>query len=250
MIRLGVNLDHIATLRQARGTFYPSPLQAVVPVELAGADNITCHLREDRRHIQDRDVFLIKEQSNLPLNFEMAATYEMIALALKLKPHSVTLVPEKRQELTTEGGLFFGEDEKKQLRDGIVCLREHNIVVSLFINPDEQSIEESKSLEVQAVEIHTGGFCEKLDSLKTSKEKFALAKEFSEKTKYARSLGFQVHVGHGINYTTAPWFQLLEGVEEANIGHAIVSRSVFCGLERAVLDMKDLLNNQQYKPTI
>ena len=248
MIRLGVNLDHIATLRQARGTKYPSPVQAVLLAELAGADNITCHLREDRRHIQDQDVFFIKDQSNLPLNFEMAATDEMVKIAFKLKPESVTLVPEKRQELTTEGGLFFGKEEKSRLRDAVVCLREQGTVVSFFIDPDKKSIDEAKNLEPQAIEVHTGGFCDELDRLQTTKEKHMCTRELSEKTEYARSLGFQVHVGHGISYTTAAWFQLLKGVEEANVGHSIISRSVFSGLEKAVFDMKNLLNHSQYKP--
>ena len=217
-------------------------MHAVSYLELAGADNITCHLREDRRHIQDNDVFYLKEQTNLPLNFEMAATEEMVAIALKLNPLAVTLVPEKRQELTTEGGLAFTANEKEGLSKVVETLREQGIVVSLFVDPDKRCLEESKALGVQAVEIHTGEFCEALDQARTTREKDFLVEEMSSITSYAKSLGFQVHVGHGISYTTAQYFPLLEGVEEANIGHAIIARALFCGLERAVIDMKKLLN--------
>lgn len=248
MIRLGVNIDHIATVREARKTNYPSPTKAILLAELAGADNITCHLREDRRHIQDHDVFTIQQLSHLPLNFEMAATEEMLKIALKLRPHSITLVPEKREELTTEGGLLFSNKTTPQLKKIIHTLREAGCVVSLFIDPDFKTIDQAKNLDAQAIEIHTGTFCSEIERVKTQKEKCTLVKELSNKTKHGVSQDLQVHIGHGINYTNAHWIQHLEGVQEANIGHAIISQAIFCGLEKAIRQMKELLNNTQHKP--
>ena len=247
MIRLGVNLDHIATLRQARLEAYPDPVQAAIFAELGGADNITCHLREDRRHIQDRDVRLLKDTINIPLNFEMACTDEMLDFAIQLKPSAVTLVPEKREELTTEGGLNVSA-MKDKLSKSIDKLKEHSILVSLFVEASRPVIDVCKELEADAVEIHTGDFCHQMLHAHTSKSQFGLLKEFQEASKHAAGLGLQVHFGHGLNYRNAYWMQLIPEAEEANIGHAIVSRAIFVGLSQAVKEMKDLLNNKSHMP--
>ncbi|NRA44281.1 MAG: pyridoxine 5'-phosphate synthase [Oligoflexales bacterium] len=247
MIRLGVNLDHIATLRQARLETYPDPVQAAIFAELGGADNITCHLREDRRHIQDRDVKLLQETINIPLNFEMACTAEMLDLATQLKPSAVTLVPEKREELTTEGGLNV-ISMKESLQKAINQLKENKILVSLFVEASKPVMDVCKELGADAVEIHTGDFCQKLLSAHTSKSQFELVEEFQTVSKHASELGMQVHFGHGLNYRNAYWMQLIPEAEEANIGHAIVARAVFVGLSQAVKEMKDLLNNADHKP--
>ena len=247
MIRLGVNLDHIATLRQARLEAYPDPVQAAIFAELGGADNITCHLREDRRHIQDRDVRMLKETINIPLNFEMACTPEMLEIATQLKPSAVTLVPEKREELTTEGGLNVAA-MKKTLADAVNQLKENNILVSLFVEGNKQVIDVCKELNADAVEIHTGDFCQNLLNAHTSRAQYDLLKVFQASSKHASELGLQVHFGHGLNYRNAFWMQLIPEAEEANIGHAIIARSVLVGLSQAVKEMKDLLNNSEYKP--
>lgn len=249
MIRLGVNIDHIATLRNARGESYPSPVQAAVFAELGGADNITCHLREDRRHMRDRDVELLRELIQLPLNFEMAVTDEMLSIAKKLKAHAVTLVPEKRKELTTEGGLALEAFDKKLARS-IEELKDLGILVSLFIEADPASIELSAKLGAQAIEIHTGDFCRAMAKAVTRQEQLACLAPLQEASKLAHNLGLQVHVGHGLNYTNAYWMQALDFCQEANIGHAIISRSVFSGLEASVREMKNLLNDDRYHPDI
>lgn len=247
MIRLGVNLDHIATLRQARMEPYPDPVQAAIFAELGGADNITCHLREDRRHIQDRDVRLLKESINTPLNFEMACTDEMIEFAKRLKPEAVTLVPEKREELTTEGGLNI-DAMKNTLANAVNLLKEGNTLVSLFVEASCKAIDASKALGADAVEIHTGQLCIDLLNARSSKLQFDLMREFQKVSKHAAEIGLQVHFGHGLNFRNAFWLQLIPEAEEANIGHAIISRSVFVGLSQAVREMKDLLNNPVHKP--
>ena len=249
MIRLGVNVDHIATVRQARLTNYPSPTQASVLAELGGADNITCHLREDRRHIQDHDVRLLKEVIQIPLNFEIATTKEMIAIACQHRPQYVTLVPEKRKELTTESGLNVLTVDKSYMRSAIMQLHEYGCIVSLFVDPNQKALELSKELGVQAVEIHTGDFADQFSRARTTKEQFQLLQPLQTVTNYAYSLGLQVHIGHGINYQNARWIQQLPHVEEANIGHAIMARAIFVGLQAAVQEMKELLNNPIYNTT-
>lgn len=246
-MRLGVNIDHVATVRNARGETYPNPVQAAVMAELGGADNITCHLREDRRHIRDADVRLLKDTIQIPLNFEIAATEEMVAYACDIVPHAVTLVPEKRHELTTEGGLDMNEGAKSLERD-IKRLRDKGILVSLFIEADPVAIELSAKIGAQAIEIHTGHWCTKFQSLRTTPEAWNLIQELQLAAESAHKLGLQVHVGHGLNYTNAGWMQTLPHCEEANIGHAIISRAIFVGLPQAVREMKELINNPVHKP--
>lgn len=249
MIRLGVNIDHVATVRQARGERYPDPVQAAVMAELGGADNITAHLREDRRHIQDRDVALLKQTIQIPLNFEMAATSEMIDIALKTRPHSITLVPEKRQERTTEGGLDL-QGQQKVLKDAISRLADANILISLFIEPDLKAVELSQKLGAGAVEFHTGAFCHKVDAAVTTKERLALVSPLAKAAAATRAAGMQAHFGHGLNYANAHYLQLVPDAEEANIGHAIVARALFVGLPAAVAEMKALLNDPAKKPFV
>lgn len=249
MIRLGVNIDHVATVRQARGEHYPDPVQAAVMAELGGADNITCHLREDRRHIQDRDARQLKETINIPLNFEMAATEPMLAFALSLRPHSVTLVPEKREELTTEGGLDISRNEAG-LRQAVGRLNDAGILVSMFIEADKRAIDLSRHIGAGAIEIHTGRFCHEIDHAKTTVEKMRLLRVLEEASNHAHGLGLQVHFGHGLHYANANWLQMVTHAEEANIGHAIVARALFVGLKEAVAEMKSLLNDSRHKPYV
>lgn len=247
MIRLGVNLDHVATVRNARGEAYPNPVQAALLAELGGADNITCHLREDRRHIRDRDVELLKETINIPLNFEMAATDEMVEIAEKIRPHAVTLVPERRQELTTEGGLSL-EQADRELAKKIDRLKKANIMVSLFIEADGDMIRRSQELGAQAIEIHTGNFCRQMAEARSTSEQWSLVKPFINAAELAHDCGLQVHFGHGLHYNNAYWLQVIPYCEEANIGHAIISRAIFVGLEQAVREMKTLLNDKSFQP--
>lgn len=247
MIRLGVNVDHVATVRQARGEPYPDPVQAAVFAELGGADNITAHLREDRRHIQDRDIWALKETIKVPLNFEMACTKEMISLARKLKPHAVTLVPEKREERTTEGGLDLKKNQKA-LRTAVDDLQSDGILVSLFIEPSLQAVELTSKIGAKAVEFHTGHFCHEIDRQATTAGKQKCVEILYNASVSAHDHGLQSHFGHGLHYSNAQWLQVVPFAEEANIGHAIIGRAIFCGLEKAVRDMKDLLNNPRYSP--
>ncbi len=246
-MRLGVNIDHVATLRNARDEKYPSPVHAALMAENAGASNVTCHLREDRRHIRDKDVFLIKENLKVPLNFEFAATDEMHKIALKLMPEAVTLVPEKREEKTTEGGIDF-----TQLDDGLVKISrdlvERGVVVSLFVEPDKSAVDAAVDVGVQAVEFHTGAWCHKICEVKSTKDKLHLVRELDSVCEYAAQKGLQVHVGHGLNYQNAAWLQHIPSIEEANIGHAIIAKSVFMGLENAIREMLAQLNNPIHRP--
>lgn len=247
MIRLGVNIDHVATVRQARGELYPDPVQAAVLCELGGADNITCHLREDRRHIQDHDVLRLKDSIKIPLNFEIAATAAMIEFAQKVAPHAVTLVPEKREERTTEGGLDV-KSAINHLKPKIEMLRDSGILVSLFIEPDADAIKLSADLGAHAVEFHTGSWCHRMNATRLSRDQFALAAELDRAATVAKLHGLQAHFGHGLNYANAMWLQHVQDAEEANIGHAIISRAIFTGLTEAVRTMKGLLNDSQLKP--
>ena len=246
MIRLGVNVDHIATLRQARGTPYPSPVHAALIAEQAGASNITCHLREDRRHIQDEDVRQIKANIKIPLNFEMAATAEMVEIAQEIQPHWVTLVPEGRQELTTERGL--DRQDENYLKSHVRRLLDSNISVCLFAAPSIDAIHVAENLGVGAVEIHTGPFCSAIEEAATTAQKLSLVRELAKVAQVSADRQLQVHVGHGLNYQNAFWLQLIPEVEEANIGHAIVSESTVCGFEQAVRGMMRLLNDNRHKP--
>jgi pyridoxine 5-phosphate synthase len=247
MIRLGFNVDHVATVRNARGEFYPDPIQAAQLAVMAGADNITCHLREDRRHIRDRDVERLKECIEVPLNLEMAVTDEMLGIACRIKPHCVTLVPEKRQERTTEGGLDL-QQSQAVLKSTINRLKDSGIMVSLFVEPTIEAAEASKQLGADAVEFHSGRFCESFNHAVKSAGRITLLQPLISASQAAKRLGMQSHIGHGLNYSNANFVQLIPHCEEANIGHAIVARSIFVGLERAIVEMKDLLNRPELCP--
>lgn len=247
MIRLGINVDHVATLRQARGEPYPDPVQAAVLAELGGADNITAHLREDRRHIQDRDVRLLKETIKIPLNLEMAVADDLVQFACELKPHAVTLVPERRQERTTEGGLDLG-GSKSSVRTATARLKAHGILVSLFIEPDTNAVQAAKTAEADAVEFHTGHFCHVIDKAVTTRDRLRALDPLIAAAKAAADCGLQVHFGHGLHYGNAAWLQRIPHCEEANIGHAVIGRAIFVGMEAAVKEMKRLLNDPSCKP--
>lgn len=236
MIRLGVNIDHIATVRQARRGREPDPVAAAVIAQLAGADGITIHLREDRRHIQDRDARLLRPVVTKILNLEMAVSDEILSIALEIKPDQATLVPERRQELTTEGGLDVAANEKEVGRI-LDQLQSNDIAVSLFIDPDVRQIEVSKKLGAHAVEIQTARYSEAKRPADRMRELDALR----DATDFARQLGLHVHMGHGLDYDNVGPIVGLAGVEELNIGFSIVTRSLFVGLERAVREMKDAM---------
>lgn len=236
MIRLGVNIDHVATIRQARRAREPDPVAAAVLATLGGADGITIHLREDRRHIQDRDLAVLRETVTTRLNLEMAAAPEIVALALRFRPDEATLVPEKRQELTTEGGLDVIASEAS-VRAAIDQLRAGGIHVSLFIDPDARQIDAAKKLGAQAIEFQTASYSE-------AEGEAAVARELEKLRASARQaidLGLHVHMGHGLNYWNVQPIVRIAGVEELNIGHSIVSRAVLVGMERAVREMKQAM---------
>ncbi len=235
-LRFGVNVDHVATLRQARGTTYPSPLEAANVCALAGADSITIHLREDRRHIQDVDVYAIKDEGDLPLNLEMANAPEIVRIALDVKPEEVCLVPEKREELTTEGGLnVVGELER--LRPTVELLKSAGVAVSLFIDADQAQIEASSSLGVPYVELHTGAYC---DAPTEQKEKELAT--LVEGAKLAHQLGLGVNAGHGIHINNIRSILSMPHLYCLNIGHSIIGRAVFLGLNGAVRETIDAMS--------
>lgn len=228
-----VNIDHVATLRQARGGIYPSILEAALIVERCGCDAITVHLREDRRHIQDDDLFTIKKNVNIPINLEMALSEEIIEIALKLKPQQITIVPERREELTTEGGFDIVKYFDKAM-SMLSVFKGTDISLSLFIDPDEDQISASKSAGVDIIEIHTGEYS---NSSTEDTIRFELDR-ISKGAKKGKELGLQVAAGHGLNYINIASIMKISEIEELNIGHSIISRSVFVGLERAILEMK------------
>ena len=235
-LRLGVNIDHVATVRNARGGAWPDPVRAALKAVEAGADGITAHLREDRRHIRDADMAALKEQVRVPLNFEMAATDEMVAIALKVRPHAACLVPEKREERTTEGGLDIvgGRDH---LRPRIAALSEAGIRVSLFVEPDERVMEAARELGAPVVELHTGSYCEAAvagDAAATASE---LAR-IERAAQYGAALGLEIHAGHGLSLDSVGPVAALPQLAELNIGHAIVAEAIFVGLAQAVRDMR------------
>lgn len=234
-ILLGVNIDHVATLRQARGTRYPEPVHAALICEQAGADSITVHLREDRRHIQDRDVKLIKEVLSIPLNFEMAVTDEMLKIAESIKPAYCCLVPEKRAELTTEGGLDI-MGQKARIHSACEHLQKQGSKVSLFIDADKAQVEASKECGADFIEIHTGRYAET-----SGKEQHQELVRIIEAAQYAHSLGLVVNAGHGLNYHNVQAISAIPEIHELNIGHAIVSQAIFSGLAEAVKSMKQLM---------
>ncbi len=236
MIRLGVNVDHVATLRQARRTVEPDPVWASALAELAGADQITVHLREDRRHIQDRDVEVLRRTVRTRLNLEMGASEEITAIALALRPDQATLVPEKRQEVTTEGGLDVAKHRAK-LADVIARLKGAGIRVSLFIDPEKKAAELSAALGAEAVEFHTGAYANAVAKEQVDKE----LKKLISAAEVAAGNGLAVYAGHGLTYWNIPAALAIPALEEVNIGHSIISRAVLVGLERAVREMKELL---------
>jgi len=236
MIELGVNIDHVATLRQARGTDYPSPVEAALIAELSGADAITLHLREDRRHIQDRDVEVLRELLTTRMNLESAVTSEMIAIALCTKPHDICLVPERREELTTEGGLdvvrHFG-----QVQNACRHLSDAGIRVSLFINADRAQIDAAAEAGAPVIEIHTGSFA---DAKTDAAQEIELDK-IKEAVVHGLRHNLKVNAGHGLHYHNVQAIAAIPGISELNIGHAIVGRAIFVGMEKAVREMKTLM---------
>lgn len=235
-VLLGVNIDHIATLRNARGTVYPEPVTAASIAEQAGADGITIHLREDRRHIKDRDVFLLKDTLQTRMNLEMAVTEEMLSIAEKVQPHYVCLVPEKREELTTEGGLDVVANEKK-LVDACQRLHDAGIQVSLFIDADERQIDAAKRCHAALIELHTGAFADATSEQEAREE----LRRIQKGAGHAFEQGLQVNAGHGLHYHNVQAIAKIPEVIELNIGHAIIARSVFSGLADAVSEMKRLI---------
>jgi len=236
MVRLGVNIDHVATVRQARLATEPDPVHAAVLAELGGADQITIHLREDRRHINDRDLRILRETIKTRLNLEMACTNEMVEIALERQPDMVTLVPEKRQELTTEGGLDV-KGNLQTVSDAVATLRSAGIFVSLFVDADNDQIEACADTGANAVEIHTGRYADTKGAVQ--REELSRIIVAGEKS---RELGLILNSGHGLNYTNISEIVTIPGMNEVNIGHSIIARAVFVGLEQAVREMKDLIH--------
>lgn len=235
-MRLGVNIDHVATLREQRHTKYPDPLVAAQCVEAGGADQVTVHLREDRRHIQERDVRRLRETISMLLNLEMAATEEMVNFAIDVKPDIVCLVPEKREELTTEGGLNV-VSQIQILGEIVNRLQKNDINVSLFIDPEKKQIEAAKEIGSYAVEIHTGKYA----GAKNQNEKNAELLRIIDSADYAASLSMHVHAGHGLEYVNVKPIAKIKSIEELNIGHSIISRAIFTGLEQAVREMVNII---------
>jgi pyridoxine 5-phosphate synthase len=236
MPRLGVNIDHVATLRQARGGKDPEPIAAAVLVELAGADGLVVHLREDRRHIQDRDLRLIRESIHSKLDLEMAADDAMVKIALTIKPDLVTLVPERRQELTTEGGLDV-VGQRDRIKTVIDRLHDGGIPVSLFVDPDLEQVKASHKVGTDYIEIHTGRYA----NAKMLKDEESELESIAQTAKFAYKLGMGVNAGHGLNYRNIRRLTHIPEIVEYNIGHSIIARAVFVGLQQAVREMKDLL---------
>src|SRR5262245_39327803 len=232
MIRLGVNIDHVATVRQARRTSEPDPVQAAVLAELGGASGITVHLRGDRRHIQDRDVEILRQVVKTRLNVEMAATQEMVRVALTVKPDQVTLVPERRDEITTEGGLDVVLNSS-HLKPAIRTLQEARILVSLFVDPDLDQVREAHRLDAQAVEINTVSYAEVRDE----RARETALRKIGDAARLGKKLGVAVHAGHGLNYANVAALAALPEITEVNIGHSIVARAILVGMERAVREM-------------
>ena len=234
--RLGVNVDHVATLRQSRRTAYPDPVAAAMLAELAGADQVTIHLREDRRHIQERDLQVMRRTVTTRLNLEMAATQEMVKIAYEVRPDECTLVPERREELTTEGGLDVAGN-RDSVRKVVKTLRDAEIQVSLFIDPDLDQVKAAHRVEAEVLEIHTGRYC---DARLASDRRRELAR-IVDAAKAGSKLGLKVAAGHGLNYQNILPVAVIHEIEEFNIGHAIVARALLVGMERAVREMKELI---------
>ena len=235
MLRLGVNVDHVATLRQARRAEVPDPVEAAILAEQAGADGITVHLREDRRHIQERDVTLMRQRLGTKLNLEMAVTPAMIAFAETLVPDDACFVPEKRAELTTEGGLNVVAQRQK-ISAAVERLQDRGVRVGLFVDPERSQIESSKEVGAHAVEIHTGTYCNAAETARKREREAVVAA-----ATLARNLGLEVHAGHGLDYTNVSPIASIPEIVELNIGHSIIARAVIVGIEQAVREMKQLL---------
>ncbi len=236
MPKLGVNIDHVATLRQARGGLAPDPVLAARMCEAAGCDSIVAHLREDRRHMQDRDLYILRKTVRTRLNMEMSIAGEIVKVALDVGPDQATLVPEKRQELTTEGGLDCVK-YSSQIAKAIDKLEGDGIIVSLFIDPDRKQIKVAREIGAEFIELHTGEY----SNAGNGREKKAQLKKLIEAEKYASGIGLRVNAGHGLDYNNARDVAGIEGIEELNIGHSIISRAVFVGLDKAVKEMLALI---------
>ena len=242
-LRLGVNIDHVATVRNARGGAYPDPLRAAKMAEVAGADGITAHLREDRRHITDSDIDALMEHLSIPLNFEMAATPEMQAIALRHKPHAVCIVPEKREERTTEGGLEVAREEN-HLAHFIAPLRDAGCRVSIFIAADQKQIEAAARIGAEIIELHVGPYCDGVEEGRFD-ESDAELERLREMSAYAHSLGLEVHAGHGITYNSVKPIAAFPEVMELNIGHFIIGEAIFSGLDSAIRRMRALMDESR-----
>ena len=240
IILLGVNIDHVATLRQARGTSYPDPVQAALVAEQAGADGITAHLREDRRHIQDRDIYLLKDMLHTRLNLEMAVTDEMIGIATDVKPAACCLVPEKRAELTTEGGLDVAGNPERML-NACQTLADAGIEVSLFIDPEFKQIDAAVKAGAPVIELHTGCYADAENS-QQQKQELERVKKAAE---YAHSLGLQVNAGHGLHFHNVDAICRIPEIVELNIGHSIIAQAVFSGLDQTVRDLKRVMKDSR-----
>lgn len=236
MVELGVNIDHVATIRQARRTYEPDPVTAASLAELGGADGITVHLREDRRHIQDRDVRVLKETIVTKFNFELGCETSIVDIAVELRPHQATLVPEKRQEVTTEGGLDL-EHEADRIQRAIDSLHEAGVQVSLFLDPDLRQIELASRLSVAAIELHTGSY-----ALASGAQAQQQLERLRQAGAAIRQLGMKLHAGHGLTYRNVTPVAAIPDMRELNIGHSIVSRAVLVGMQQAVAEMKRLLD--------
>ncbi|MBN1406016.1 MAG: pyridoxine 5'-phosphate synthase [Candidatus Omnitrophica bacterium] len=251
MPKLGINIDHVATLRQARRTIFPDPVKAALICENAGADSIICHLREDRRHIHDKDVYSLRKTIRTKLNLEMSVAEDIVKVALKVRPDEATLVPERRKELTTEGGLDVLKN-KKRIKSVVQRLLDSGIFVSLFINPDKKQIEAAKDIGAPFIEIHTGRYADACLAGRRACLAGRQAKNYAKKVKefdkikkavsFAESLGLRVNAGHGLDYDNVKPIACLKGMEELNIGFSVIARAVFVGLERAVKEMRHKLN--------
>ena len=236
-LRLGVNIDHVATVRNARGGTYPSPVAAALLAQKAGADGITAHMREDRRHIRDDDITALKEAIDIPLNFEMAATQEMVAIALKLLPNAACIVPERREELTTEGGLAVA-GQQARLSPLIQQLKGAGIRVSLFVDADEAELNAAAELGADIVELHTGRYCDSPAGSPRNQELERIAKG----AQIAASAGLEVHAGHGLSFETVQEIAALPEIVELNIGHFLIGAAIYTGLEDVILQMRQLMN--------
>jgi len=238
-IRLGVNIDHVATVRNARGEIYPSPLRAALLAQKNGADSVTIHLREDRRHINELDLKIIKKNLKIPLNLEIASTKEMVNIALKQKPPFICIVPEKRKEITTEGGLNLNY-KRKYLQAIIKKLKKNGSRVSLFIEPKIQDINLAKKLGTDCIEIHTGRFCNYVNMKKNYKRELSVIKKA---VNFANNLGLEVHAGHGLTYKSSKILTKVKGIKEYNIGHFLVGESIFLGMSKTIKRFKEILNS-------